>query len=341
MEGKRHLKKRPVLLHYYITNRCNSRCTFCSIWQDRPKFDADIKDVEQNLKAAWNAGCSFVDFTGGEPLLHNDLPVFLDIAKKIGFMTSVTTNCLLFPERASQLTGKVDFLHFSLDADNRELHDKLHGVKSFDRVNESISIAKNHRLIPDLLFSYSNENIDQFSGVAAIAEKNRIIVILDPIFSLHGLEVISPATHDKARAWSKKKGVYLNTAHLKLRSQGGNHIREPLCKSVETVVVILPDNKLALPCYHHRSICLPIHSDLNELLTSNTWHEALQKQGSYSFCEYCHINCYFDPSYVHLKNDLFWLSMKSKLKYTVDKYFRYSNPLPVTILRTIFRKKTQ
>jgi MoaA/NifB/PqqE/SkfB family radical SAM enzyme len=273
--------------------------------------------------------------------LHNDLPVFLEIAKKIGFMTSVTTNCILFPERASQLAGKVDLLHFSLDADNRELHDKLHGVASFDKVIESISIAKKYRLTPDLLFSYSNENIDQFDGVAAIAEKNRIIVILDPIFSLSGPEVISPATHDKAKSWSKKKGVYLNSAHLKLRSLGGNHIREPQCKSVETVVVILPDNKLALPCYHHRSSCIEIDGKLSELLISSTRHEALQKQGAYAFCEYCHINCYFDPSYTHLRNDLFWLSLKSKLKYTVDKYFWYTNPLPTTILKTFFRKKSQ
>ncbi len=341
MEGKRDLKKKPVLLHYYITNRCNARCTFCSIWQDRPKFDADITDVEINLKAAWNAGCSFVDFTGGEPLLHNDLPSFLEIAKKIGFMTSVTTNCILFPKRASELAGKVDLLHFSLDADARELHDKIHGVESFDLVIESISIAKKNGLTPDLLFSYSNENIDHFKGVAAIAEKNRIIAILDPVFAFSGQEMISASTHEKARAWSKKKGIYLNSAHLKLRSQGGNHIREPLCKSVETVVVILPDNKLALPCYHHRSSSIPIDGNLNALLASKTWSEALQKQGTYSFCEYCHINCYFDPSYTHLKNGLFWLSMKSKLKYSIDKYFWYSNPLPTTILKTIFRKKSQ
>lgn len=300
-----------------------------------------MRDVEQNLKAAWNAGCSFVDFTGGEPLLHKDLPTFLEIAKKIGFMTSVTTNCILFPKRAAQLAGKVDLLHFSLDADTRELHDTIHGVASYNQVIESISIAKKFQLTPDLLFSYSNENIDHFSGIADIAEKNRIIVILDPIFALSGPEVISQATHEKAKQWSRKRGVYLNAAHLKLRSQGGNHIREPLCRSVETAVVILPDNKLALPCYHHRSLCVPIEGKLNELLISNTRSDALQKQGAYGFCEFCHINCYFDPSYTHLKNDLFWLSMKSKLKYSIDKYIRYSNPLPTTILRTIFRKKTQ
>jgi MoaA/NifB/PqqE/SkfB family radical SAM enzyme len=333
------LRKRPVLLHYYITNRCNSRCTFCSIWQDRPKFDADIRDVEKNLHDAWNAGCTFIDFTGGEPLLHKDLPKFLDIAKKIGFITSVTTNCILFPERAAELGGKIDLLHFSLDADSSEMHDSIHGVKSYDLVIKSVSIAKKYHLTPDLLFSYSNENIDHFKGVAHFAHRKRIVVILDPLFTLTGPDSVSPQTHEKAKKFAQSRGVYLNHAHLHLRSQGGNHVREPVCKAVETTIVILPDNKLALPCYHHRSVSVPIEGNLYELLKQSMREEAIRKQGTYSFCEFCHINCYFDPSYTISKLNLFWLSMKSKFKYSFDKYIYFLNPFPITILITLLRKK--
>lgn len=328
-----------MLLHYYITNRCNSRCTFCSIWQDRPKFDVSIEDVTKNLEDAWRAGCTFVDFTGGEPLLHEKLPEFLDIAKRTGFITSVTTNCILFPDRAAELDGKIDLLHFSLDADNSELHDSMHGVKSYEQVIKSVDVAKKYHLTPDLLFSYSNENIDHFSGVAKFAQRNRIITILDPLFSLAGPDAISSATHEKAKNFAKLRGVYLNHAHLFLRSQGGNHTREPLCKAVETTVVILPDNKLALPCYHHRSVADPINKNLYELLKQSHREEALKKQGAYSFCEFCHINCYFDPSYTILKKKFFWLSMKSKFKYAFDKYIYFSNPLPITILITLLRRK--
>ena len=34
---------RPLLLHYYVTNRCNSRCGFCSIWGQQPKLDVRLE----------------------------------------------------------------------------------------------------------------------------------------------------------------------------------------------------------------------------------------------------------------------------------------------------------
>ena len=55
---------RPLLLHYYITNRCNAKCRFCSIWSEKPKSDAKIDDVINNLRAARKAGCRFVDLIG-------------------------------------------------------------------------------------------------------------------------------------------------------------------------------------------------------------------------------------------------------------------------------------
>jgi MoaA/NifB/PqqE/SkfB family radical SAM enzyme len=293
------------------------------------------------LKDAWNAGCSFVDFTGGEPLLHEHLPEFLEIAKKIGFVTSVTTNCILFSQRAAELDRKIDLLHFSLDADNSKVHDTLHGIKSFDHVIKSISLAKKYHLTPDLLFSYSNDNIDHFKGVNDIAHQNKIIVILDPLFSLSGPDVVSQITHEKAKKFAQSRGIYLNQAHLRLRSLGGNHMRKPFCRSVETTIVILPDNKLALPCYHHRCTNIPINGKLSVHLNSPERIEAQKKQGTYSFCEFCHINCYFDPSYTPLNSPFFWCSLTSKLKYSFDKYIYFSNPFPISILKTVFRKKSQ
>lgn len=123
---------KPLLLHYYITTRCNARCSFCTIWREPSTIDASLPDVVSNLSHAKKAGCRFVDFTGGEPLLNKELPAFLKAAKKIGLITSVTTNCLIFPERAKELAGLIDLLHFSIDADTAELHDAIRGRHSYE-----------------------------------------------------------------------------------------------------------------------------------------------------------------------------------------------------------------
>ena len=321
--------KKPILLHYYITNRCNARCGFCTIWQQTPKVDAQLKDVISNLRQARIAGCSFVDFTGGEPLLHPHLPDFLTEAKKLGFITSVTTNCLLFENRVNELKGLVDLLHFSIDADTAQLHDKIRGVTSYQHVLNSIDTAVKNRLYPDLLFTYTPENIDAIEGVWELARTHRLILILDPVFHTQGgADRLNPAVHQKALLFSKKKGVYLNRAHLLLRGRGGNHVREPLCRAVSSTVVILPDNNFALPCFHHRSSTEAVNGNLQKLLSSENRREAIDKEGKYSFCEGCHINCYFDPTYQFCGGRFLWESMRSKLKYAFTKYVMYRRPLP-------------
>jgi len=320
--------KKPILLHYYITNRCNARCAFCDIWREQPKADALLNDVVANLGQARAAGCRFVDFTGGEPLLHPDLPEFLRQAKKVGLMTSVTTNCLLFEERAEELAGLIDLPHFSIDADDAGLHDKIRGCKSYDSVLRSIDAAIANRIYPDLLFTYTEENIGAVEGVWKLAREKRLILILDPVFAQWGPDNVPPGVHRKAAEFAKRRGVYLNRAHLLLRDKGGNRTRDPLCKAASSTIVITPDGKLTLPCYHHRCAAVSINGDLTKALRSDERIDALNKEGRYAFCEGCHINCYFDPTYQTMSGKFWWESMKGKMKYALTKYFLYRRPWP-------------
>jgi MoaA/NifB/PqqE/SkfB family radical SAM enzyme len=319
---------KPILLQYYITNRCNSRCVFCSIWKDQPKADAALSDARQNISGARRAGCRFVDFTGGEPLLHPHLDIFLKEAKQCGFITSITTNCILFKEQAHKLRGLVDLLHFSIDADNEVLHNEIRGVDSYKSVIESIPIALANELVPDLLFTYCDRTIDAFEGVYEIARKNKLMIILDPVFTPEGPDTVSGETHLKALVYAKRPGVYCNKAHISLRKLGGNHPSANYCRAVSTTIIVLPANHIALPCFHHTFSTIPIEGSLVDALKQSKRNEALMMQGKYPFCEGCHINCYFDPSYLSVRSILNIQSMSAKLSYAMTKYLFYKRPFP-------------
>jgi MoaA/NifB/PqqE/SkfB family radical SAM enzyme len=320
---------KPLLLHYYVTTRCNARCAFCRIWEEPATLDASLDDVEANLTAARKAGCKFVDFTGGEPLLNAQLPAFLRTAQTLGFCTSVTTNCLLFPARVKELAGLIDLLHFSIDADTAELHDALRGKRSFHLVLESIDLALQNRLVPDLLFTYTDDNIAAFEGVYRLGREKKIMVILDPVFDIDGPDQLKASTHAKAQEYGKRPGVYLNRAHLTLRKRGGNHTDNPLCRVVDSTIVILPGNQVALPCFHHRQEIIPIKGNLDEIRLGDQRRQAAQQQGRYSFCEECHINCYFDPSFSFMRNRLFVQSTMAKVRYAWQKYIIYKRARPL------------
>jgi MoaA/NifB/PqqE/SkfB family radical SAM enzyme len=321
--------RKPMLLHYFITNRCNAKCEFCSIWKETVKTDALTEQVFYNLYSAKQAGCRFVDFTGGEPLLHPQLPEFLKEAKRLKFITSVTTNCINFKSQAHKLAGTIDLLHFSLDADTKILHDTIRGAASYDAVLAAIPLAIEHNLAPDILFTYTNNNINAFIGVYALARRYNLMVILDPVFSLDGKDSATAETHAKAVTLSKLPGVYLNKAHLALRAKGGNNINKTFCKAVSSTLVILPDNTLALPCYHHaQEYCNLTESPLQTVIKSEQRLQAMQEQGHYLFCKGCHINCYFDPSFTFSQNPFFLKSIMAKLSYGYAKYLRYGHKPP-------------
>ena len=88
------LVKHPVLCNYYVTYRCNAKCAFCDIWE-KPSPYITLADVEANLRDLKRLGVNVIDFTGGEPLLHRQLPDFLALARQMAFITTVTTNGLL------------------------------------------------------------------------------------------------------------------------------------------------------------------------------------------------------------------------------------------------------
>ena len=314
------LRNKPVLCNYYVTYRCNAKCSFCDIWE-KPSPYITLENAEQNLKDLRRLGVQVIDFTGGEPLLHRQLPELLQMARKMGFITTVTTNALLYPKMAEKLRGLVDMLHFSLDSPVAEEHNASRGVTLFDKVLESIQVAKRLNERPDILFTVFSHNIHQIGQVYnEFCLPNNFMLILNPVFEYNDVgSSLSPADLDILDAWSKKKLVYLNRAFIELRKDGGNHTSDPVCNAASTTIVISPENHLVLPCYHLGLDSLPIHNDLYNLWTGKTVQDLVQLEGKHDACEGCTVNCYMQPSFA-TELSRYWLkALPSTLKYNWEK----------------------
>ncbi len=309
----------PILLHYYITYRCNCKCCFCDIWRLSPTFDAQVAHVEANLNHARRLGARFVDFTGGEPLLHQDLPELLVKAQNRGFRTSVTTNTILYPERAKELKGKIDLLHFSLDATCASMHDHLRRAPAFEQVLISLDIARQIGETPDILFTVTPETISFLPLMVKLASSLQFILIVNPIFSPHRHHRLYEDNLRFIEKFKKYPYVYINTAFHTLRRQGGNQISKPRCRVMASTIVISPDNQLMLPCFHRRQLQIPLHNNLDEIWLHQRV-KYLAWQGRLSVCAGCIINCYFDPSFCYKVDRLFFQSLSAKIKYAFVKY---------------------
>ena len=312
----------PILCNYYLTYRCNAKCSFCDIWE-KPSPYITLEDVKANFKDLKKLGVKVIDFTGGEPLLHREIDKILALAKEMGFITTVTTNCLLYPKWAEKIKGLVDMLHFSLDSPNREEHNKSRGVECYDFVMDSIQIAKELGERPDIIFTVFDSNINQIEAVyKRITQPNNLVLILNPAFDYSDIKAGSQLSNSQLSllsSWSKKKNVYLNEAFIELRKDGGNSIEKPVCKAASTTIVISPENKLMLPCYHLGLEELAIENNLYFLYKSAHVQELIQMEGRYKQCEGCTINCYMQPSFATNLNKYWFYAFPSTLKYNLIK----------------------
>ena len=310
---------------YYITYRCNARCSFCSIWRDPELIrtaDCRHNDVIRNLQALKKIGVKFIDFTGGEPLLHPGLPDFLDVAKGLRLYTTVTTNCRKYPDIAGSIRGKVNLLHFSLDSMNEKEHDAIRGGSFHESVMRSVDIALELGERPDLLFTVTNENVRAIDGLSAFAREKKLVLIVNPAFRYGEVDRVDAVTLDYLEKFGRRPYVYMNAALHKLIRNNGNRRARPRCRAVSSTIVISPDNHVLLPCFHQSMEKIPITADLADVMASQIFQTAKEKQGRHPFCEGCTINCYFDPSFLYKPDSYLFLSLVSKAKYGFDKYVR-------------------
>src|SRR3954469_6253610 len=123
------VRRRPVLVHFEVTLRCNAHCGFCDYWKTSP--DARATELKSYADAARYFDPMLVTFTGGEPTLRRDLEALVaevDRAIWLKYITLITHGAMLTPERASSLwDAGVNQFNISLDYLD-ERHDAARGI---------------------------------------------------------------------------------------------------------------------------------------------------------------------------------------------------------------------
>jgi MoaA/NifB/PqqE/SkfB family radical SAM enzyme len=304
----------PLVANYYLTYRCNARCHFCDIWALEPQQEADFQMIQRNLQDLRRLGVKYVDFTGGEPLLRTDVAEIYQEAKRQGFVTSMTTNTILYPKRAKEMQGLVDFLNFSLDGPDAETHNQSRGVQIFDTLVESVKIAHSLGEYPVLNHTVTAQNYHRISEVAELGQRLHVRVWLNPAFTAHNnynskknpTPDMVAAIESAARQYSN---VGYNKASLAFIEAGGNDTQNPRCKAVDAVIAISPHDELLLPCYHFAQTGVPINGRLYELYKQSEEVESYrQSQGKLPVCEGCTVWCYLIPSFFKGLDKYWWLN---------------------------------
>lgn len=176
----------PVLSELAVTYKCNLACRFCyaSCGCTKGKVEKELstqklKDIISIIRN--EAKVPSISFTGGEPLLRDDLPQLIKHAKGLGMWTNLITNgTLMTKDKADNLKkAGLDSVQISLEAADEGLHDyivdkkgafnkTIAGIKTLIdseiRVHTNTTITNlNKDYLKEILLIVKDLKLDKFS----------------------------------------------------------------------------------------------------------------------------------------------------------------------------------
>ena len=291
---------KPHLCSYCITFRCPSKCVFCGLWRDkslRDIHDANLDDIKKNLFALKKLGVKMIDFTGGEPLLHENLPEILAFSKELGFFTKLSTSGVHYLDRASEIKNLASRIYFSLDTFSKEEYKEMRGIDAFEQVIESVKLAKKLKENVYIVSTISNQNIRALPALEHFCKENKIHAVIHPCFSYFGNEGLNKKYIKEMTRYFLTPYVRPNLPQLKFYYDGGNNTHNTRCKAGSSTFEIEPNNTVPVPCFSKRVKNIKIDDNLFEIYHSDEWHQSFQDAGKYDYCEHCSIDCYFGLSF--------------------------------------------
>lgn len=133
--------------------RCQANCDKCSVSKFRPSKEMTIEEVKYVIDQCLKLGAVHFNFTGGEPLLREDIFDIMAYIKPNQSFISLLTNGILLTNKNIDHLKEVgcDMLFISLDSPYEREHDAKRGFEGcFKRVINAIKYAKSKGFIVTL-----------------------------------------------------------------------------------------------------------------------------------------------------------------------------------------------
>lgn len=212
LAGKLSGRIAPFMVNWSLTNRCNYRCKYCSIWSSKSK-ELNTQQVLFIIDELHKCGNLAIAFSGGEPLLRDDISDIIGYCARKGIYTRLTTNGSLIKDKIDCLS-KVGFVRVSIDCP-KEAHDSQRQAGSYDNTIKAIKLLKERSIKVGLNCVISKLNVLRLPGILEEAKRLSVKVSFQPLERRNSDDFISGIIPDPA----ENKGVF---ASLISEKKAGN-----------------------------------------------------------------------------------------------------------------------
>ena len=138
----------PFWLLAELTYRCPLHCVFCYNPLNYAAIQNELTTAEwiKVMREARQLGAAQLGFSGGEPLMRDDLEELVDEAHRLGFYTNLITSGVGLNEKHIQAlkTAGLDHIQLSFQDSTQEMNDFLSSTKTFELKKRVAALIKQY-----------------------------------------------------------------------------------------------------------------------------------------------------------------------------------------------------
>lgn len=171
--SKQNTIKPPLWLLAELTYACPLQCPYCSNPVDMIKYKDELSTAEwiRVLQQGRKMGATQLGFSGGEPLIRQDLGELIAEARRLGYYSNLITSGVGMDEeriRSFREAG-LDHIQVSFQASSEELNNFLAGTDAFQHKIEMARLVKQYGYPMVLCFVLHRRNEDQIEEILQLA----------------------------------------------------------------------------------------------------------------------------------------------------------------------------
>ena len=135
--------RNPLSVCWQITTKCNLNCKYClSNSGTKGEYGLSTNEAKKVINELGKLGINRLDFTGGEPLVREDIGELIKCSKENNINTIITTNTTLLNEKNIEYLKLADLVQISIDGPE-EIHNEQRQKEVFNKTIENIKKLKN------------------------------------------------------------------------------------------------------------------------------------------------------------------------------------------------------
>ena len=171
----------PMWLLAELTYRCPLHCVFCSnpIDYTLHQDELDTSSWKRILGEARALGAVQLGFSGGEPLMRDDLEALAAEARRLGYYSNLITSGVGLNERriAALKEAGLDHIQVSFQDSTREMNDFLSSTRTFELKRRVAKMVKAHgypMVLNVVLHRLNIDHVGQILDMAAELEADYV-----------------------------------------------------------------------------------------------------------------------------------------------------------------------